>query len=385
MKTFILFWNPDISNVKLDGWKAQIDNEDLWGSWSVWEHEQAHNGDRFFLVRCGEGNTGICESGHFYGEPFKGEDWSGQDREVYYIELNIDTIIDSEYCPVLTTTTLQKEFPDFDWSGGHSGRMLPEEYAERLETLWSSFLEENDEIFHRHAIRENHFIEDDEEDDEEMFVLDGDEDDEFTEVISLLDNGEIKIVLKDKSYDDVTKVKTKTFQEAQDTLSHYTGDAEVEYEYYIEENDDIDRMMMPQFLKALDLSSQKHRDKKDKAGHPYFGHVVRVTKACKSQPAVVVALLQDVVEDTDVTLDMMEELGFFEFVLKAVDCLTHKDEESYEDYIKRLAPNPIAREVKVADLEDNMDIRRLDGISEKDTERLNRYINALKYLKNYKA
>jgi hypothetical protein len=107
--------------------------------------------------------------------------------------------------------------------------------------------------------------------------------------------------------------------------------------------------------------------------------------ACDSDVAKIVALLHDVIEDTDLTPDKLEEMGVSEFIVKSVVCLTRKSDESYDDFIKRLAPNPIAREVKIADLEDNMDVRRMPELSETDTQRLNKYIKAWNYLKNYKA
>jgi (p)ppGpp synthase/HD superfamily hydrolase len=108
-----------------------------------------------------------------------------------------------------------------------------------------------------------------------------------------------------------------------------------------------------------------------------------VSKKCKTPPTKVVALLHDIVEDTDVTLEMLEELGFSEFIIKAVSCLTHQEGESYEDYVRRAAKNPISREVKLADLEDNMDIRRLEFITEEDLSRLDKYRIAWKYLNDY--
>ena len=82
MKTYILFWNPAISSYKLDNFQeklGELEYNDL--NWSVWEHEKASCGDRFFMVRCGEGNTGICMSGYFASDPYKGEDWSGNGKE----------------------------------------------------------------------------------------------------------------------------------------------------------------------------------------------------------------------------------------------------------------------------------------------------------------
>ena len=116
--------------------------------------------------------------------------------------------------------------------------------------------------------------------------------------------------------------------------------------------------MKGEYAKALDVASWAYRDQKDKAGKPYFGHLARVSMACDSDVAKIVALLHDVLEDTELTSDYLEEQGISEFIVKSVECLTRKSEESYDDFIKRLAPNPIAREVKIADLEDNMDVRK---------------------------
>jgi (p)ppGpp synthase/HD superfamily hydrolase len=88
------------------------------------------------------------------------------------------------------------------------------------------------------------------------------------------------------------------------------------------------------------------------------------------------AVLHDVVEDTPHTLDNLRALGFSEEVVQAVDNLTHRDDEPYDAYVERAASNPIARAVKLADLEDNLDLRRLDDISERDLPRLRRYLAA---------
>ena len=111
MNTVILFWNPAISSYTLERFKNDLANLDDTYDWSVWEHDKAKYGDRFFLVRCGEGNTGICMSGRFSSYPFKAEDWSGRGREVYYMKMLPDYIIDSEVNPILTTKELQKAIP----------------------------------------------------------------------------------------------------------------------------------------------------------------------------------------------------------------------------------------------------------------------------------
>lgn len=389
MKTFILFWNPALSDVKLEDWRKMIDSEDIFDcSWSVWEHGQADDfEERFFMVRCGEGNTGICQSGRFCSKPYQGKDWSGMGREVYYVDLDVEVMIDSEHCPVLTTDILQREMPDFEWTGGHSGRVLPPEYAKKLESLWKTFLEEHKEMFCRHAIKRelSDSIYVDEDDNVELMTEDSDEDDKCTAEVSLDKSGEISIELRDRYFDEIKTIRAYTWKEAMDKINKLlqvlSKTCKVDEFGFI----DFYGSMTPEYVKALDIASWAHRDQKDKAGKPYFGHLARVSMACDSNVAKIVALLHDVLEDTDLTQDKLEEMGISEFIVKSVVCLTRKPEESYDDFIKRLAPNPIAREVKIADLEDNMDVRRMQELGETDTQRLNKYIKAWNYLNNYKA
>jgi (p)ppGpp synthase/HD superfamily hydrolase len=89
-----------------------------------------------------------------------------------------------------------------------------------------------------------------------------------------------------------------------------------------------------------------------------------------------VAVLHDVVEDTPHTLEDLRRAGYPEEVVQAVDCLTRRDTETYDEFIERLKPNPLAYKVKIADLEDNMDVRRISEIKESDFERLRRYRKA---------
>jgi len=147
MNTIILFWNPAISSYTIERLREDMANYAHVSNWSVWEHDKAHKGDRFFMVRCGEGKTGICMSGRFRSEPYRDEDWSGKGREVYYMDLMADTVIDPDILPILSTEVLSENIPSFDWSGGHSGRLLSAEETERLEKLWEDFLEENKLMF----------------------------------------------------------------------------------------------------------------------------------------------------------------------------------------------------------------------------------------------
>ena len=87
----------------------------------------------------------------------------------------------------------------------------------------------------------------------------------------------------------------------------------------------------------------------------------------------IVAILHDVVEDTKITLGDLKEKRFPDNILNAVDCMTKRKGEEYEAYIERAKSNPLSLKVKIADLEDNMDIRRIERITKKDIERLNKY------------
>jgi (p)ppGpp synthase/HD superfamily hydrolase len=137
---------------------------------------------------------------------------------------------------------------------------------------------------------------------------------------------------------------------------------------------------MSQIERALQIAVEAHAGQKDKSGLPYAFHPIRVMLRCKSDEAKIVALLHDVVEDTPVTFDRLSAEGFSESVLSAVRLLTHDPAVSYEDYVRQLGKNPVAREVKLADLEDNSDIKRLKGIEDKDVARLRKYLFAYRYL-----
>ncbi|QSQ19860.1 GTP pyrophosphokinase [Pyxidicoccus parkwayensis] len=130
---------------------------------------------------------------------------------------------------------------------------------------------------------------------------------------------------------------------------------------------------MPTVEDALALAVQAHRGQKDKAGQTYILHPLRVMMRLETDAERTVALLHDVVEDTPWTLEKLRAEGYPEEVLSALDALTRRDGETYEAFIERVRPHALARRVKLADLEDNMDVRRLAAVTPKDAERLARY------------
>ncbi|WP_342379166.1 HD domain-containing protein [Myxococcus stipitatus] len=130
---------------------------------------------------------------------------------------------------------------------------------------------------------------------------------------------------------------------------------------------------MPTLEDAIALAVEAHRGQRDKAGQPYVLHPLRLMLKLETEEERTVAVLHDVVEDTPWTLERLRERGYPEAVLRALEGLTRREGESYEAFIERLRPDALARRVKLADLEDNMDVRRLTAVTAKDTERLARY------------
>ena len=111
--------------------------------------------------------------------------------------------------------------------------------------------------------------------------------------------------------------------------------------------------------RAIEIATEAHRGQRDKAGNDYIGHPLRVMAAGKTTEEKIVGVLHDVVEDSDWTLEGLAAEGFAPEIIEALRCLTHAEEEPYDRYIARIKGNPLAVAVKLNDLTDNMDIRRL--------------------------
>jgi (p)ppGpp synthase/HD superfamily hydrolase len=135
--------------------------------------------------------------------------------------------------------------------------------------------------------------------------------------------------------------------------------------------------------RAIAIAALAHKGQVDKAGAPYVLHPLRMMLAVKTPEARIAAVLHDVVEDTAVTLEELKGEGFPASVLEAVDALTKREGEDYEAFIRRVAPNPIAREVKLADLRDNSDLSRIAEPTERDRERIRKYQRAIAYLERW--
>lgn len=139
MRTVILMWNPEISSFKMKDYMKGMLHFDSFGlNWSVWDHEEIHEFDEFFMVRVGSGKTGIVMKGTVLSDPYLSKDWSGRGRKVYYIDLNVCVMVNPELATLLTTDELAKHIPDFDWTSGHSGRVLTKDQSLKLMNLWNS-------------------------------------------------------------------------------------------------------------------------------------------------------------------------------------------------------------------------------------------------------
>lgn len=129
--------------------------------------------------------------------------------------------------------------------------------------------------------------------------------------------------------------------------------------------------------KAMKLAFAAHKDQVDKSGIPYVFHPVHLAEQMESEETAIVALLHDVVEDTEYTLQDIAAMGFPQEVLEALALMTHDEAVPYMDYVVQLKGNPIARTVKLADLRHNSDLTRLDTVDEKALARIEKYKKAI--------
>ena len=133
--------------------------------------------------------------------------------------------------------------------------------------------------------------------------------------------------------------------------------------------------------RAIQIATEAHKGQFDKSGKDYIGHPLRVMEMGKTEEEKIVGVLHDVIEDTEWTFDKLAEEGFSQEVISALRCVTKLSEnENYDDFIDRVKKNPLAVAVKINDLTDNMDIRRLPYLSDKDVKRLKKYLKAYKRL-----
>ena len=138
----------------------------------------------------------------------------------------------------------------------------------------------------------------------------------------------------------------------------------------------------PMTKKALKLCFEVHKNQTDKSGMPYVFHPFHLAEQMQDEESTVVALLHDVIEDSDQTVDDLRRMGFGETVLSAIALMTHDPDVPYMDYVAKIKEDPIARAVKLADLKHNSDASRLDLVTPRDEARLEKYKKAIALLED---
>lgn len=132
--------------------------------------------------------------------------------------------------------------------------------------------------------------------------------------------------------------------------------------------------------KAILIATKAHNGQLDKGGQPYILHPLRVMQSCNSDLEKICAVLHDVIEDTNISLNELREEGFSEEVLVILDLLTKKEQEDYSTFIDRINTNETACRVKIADLQDNMNLSRIKSPSIEDKKRVEKYMDAFERL-----
>ena len=190
-------------------------------------------------------------------------------------------------------------------------------------------------------------------------------------------NGQLVFLNEEENEYNVIEIKNKEYSLKYISLvPYFLEDTEVYDEYEELTEDEF-------FLElARQLAKEYHKGQVDKAGVDYFsGHITSVVNGVDTVEEKIVAYLHDILEDTELSyLDLMV-LEFSDKVINAVMFLTKDKKEKYEDYLKRVKNNELARAVKLSDLTNNMDLSRLKEITEVDKKRLEKYKKAYKYLK----
>ena len=138
---------------------------------------------------------------------------------------------------------------------------------------------------------------------------------------------------------------------------------------------------MSSLEQAIIIAAEGHRGRKEKAGFPYILHPLRMMLGLSSPDERIVAVLHDVCEDCPGwTFDRLRDEGFSDEIIAALDAVTKREGENYEDFARRAAANPIGRNVKLADLADNCDLSRISQPTEADYQRIEKYQRAIKLI-----
>lgn len=137
-----------------------------------------------------------------------------------------------------------------------------------------------------------------------------------------------------------------------------------------------------QLKQAINITIKAHEKQVDKSNQPYIGHPFRVMEAGVTLEEKIVGILHDLIEDTKITLANLFMEGFSENIIDAVHTLTKLENEDYDNYIQRVKKSDLAVRVKLNDLADNMDLRRLKELTDEDVTRMRKYLSAYNQLTN---
>ena len=136
----------------------------------------------------------------------------------------------------------------------------------------------------------------------------------------------------------------------------------------------------PLTKKAMKVAFEAHKNQTDKTGLPYIYHPFHLAEQMTDEVTTCAAFLHDVAEDTDITLDELAAMGFDGEILAVLRLLTHDEMVPYMDYVRKIKTNPLAVQVKLADLRHNSDLTRLDVVDEEALHRAEKYREAIKIL-----
>ncbi len=134
--------------------------------------------------------------------------------------------------------------------------------------------------------------------------------------------------------------------------------------------------------RAMVIAYKAHLNQFDKSGLPYIYHPIHLAEQMKDETTTIIALLHDVIEDTNITLEDLKKEGFSSDVLDALYLMAHDKNTPYMDYILLIKKNPYAKTVKLADLEHNSDMSRLNIIGKEELDRVEKYKKAIEILKS---
>ena len=132
--------------------------------------------------------------------------------------------------------------------------------------------------------------------------------------------------------------------------------------------------------KAMKIAYEAHKNQYDKSGIPYIYHPIHLAEQMNDESTICVALLHDVVEDTDISFEQLSDAGFSDEIISAIKLMTHDDSVPYMEYVIKIKANPIAAAVKLADLRHNSDLTRLDTVDENVKQRAEKYNKAIQLL-----